>query len=133
MIINKVYRKNLDKDEKILYDRVKKLRYGNLIAFTTQNKNKTEYIEWRICSNKSNNIEIETCYGRSVNNNLSYSYDYDIEFVPEYDNYWSKFSNFDYMLIYILNWYHGDIDEYLKKISRKNKLIEIENKNRIFE
>lgn len=117
-------KKNLNKDEKEIYDLVKRLKYGRISAFTTRNKNKTELIDWRIYRDIINSVVIETCCGRScINNKRIY---YDIKFVSEYDNYGSKFSNFDMMLIYILNWYNGCIDEYITIISRKKKLIEIE-------
>jgi len=125
MIFTKLYRKNLNKEDRGIYDTFKKLRYGELIGVTLQNKNKTDYVSWKINHEVIDGIEIYRFYVFSIYNDKYYSY----EFVPEYDNYESKLSNFDYMLIYVMNWYNNCIDEYLKVISRKKKLIEIKNKN----
>src|ERR1035437_8409057 len=101
MVSGKVYRPNLSKEYSSIYDSVKKLRHGELLGFTMNNKSKTEYFSWKIYSDFRNGIETVTFYGNAVYIDKSYSY----IFVPEYDSYQSKLSNFDYMLIYVFNWY----------------------------
>jgi len=105
-----------------MYDRVKKLRHGELDEFIMDTSNKTGYFSWKIKKEIIDEIEIVSCYGKAILIDKSYSF----IFVPEYDDYQSKLSNFDYMLIYVLNWYYDCLDKYLKIISRKKKLIKIE-------
>jgi len=122
MVFNKLYRRNLNKEDREMYDRVKKLRHGELDEFIMDTSNKTGNFSWKIKKEIVNEIEIVSCYGKAILIDKSYSF----IFVPEYDDYQSKISNFDYMLIYVLNWYYDCLDKYLKIISRKKKLIEIE-------
>ena len=122
MVFNKLYRRNLNKDDRDMYDRVKKLRHGELDEFIMNTNNNAGYFSWKIKKEIIDEIEIVSLYGKSMLIDKSYSF----IFVPEYDDYQSKLSNFDYMLIYVLNWYYDCLDKYIKIMSRKKKLIEIE-------
>jgi len=121
MVLGKLYRKDLNKNEKQVYDHVKKLRHGELVGFTIGNKNGDDSFIWKL---NFNGIEKCELYGKSLYDNKQYSF----KFVTEYDGYTSKLSNFDYMLIYVMNWYYNCIDEYLIISSRRKKLIQINNK-----
>lgn len=121
---NQIIISELSFQEKTLYSLVKSLLLCENRSFSTHSKNNANYFVWsRHSGSDGKNIAI---IGGSSTSNQSYI----IKIKQEYDNPDSKFTNFDNVIIHLLNWHNNELDEYLKIKSRKTKLILIKKNDK---
>lgn len=124
MITNskQIIKNDLDYCELQLYDLVRTMIYSTTSDFSYTSKNSSIFCLWSKKQEFIDGTEHISIIAKDLN-----SYNHNIICKIEYNKYVTDIrpTNFNTVLIYVLNWYNGDLDKYLLFKERKEKINEI--------